>query len=487
MFMFESDKPKDFCGIAGVYNHPEAANLVYLMLYALQHRGQEGAGIVSSSIKGFHSVRSSGLVADVFNVENLTTLEGNHAIGHVRYSTTGASVEKNNQPLIVEYSRGNLAVAHNGNIVNGPEIKQELEALGSIFQTTADTETLIHLIAKSTKKDFIQALISSAERLKGAYSMVLLNDDSMVAVRDPQGFRPLALGKLNNAWVAASETCAFDLIGAEYIRDIEPGEIVKIDKKGLESYRFENGHKKHAYCIFEHIYFSRPDSLVFGHSCWEARKKLGAVLAKEDSLEADLVIPVPDSGVCTAIGYAQEAGICFEMGLIRNHYIGRTFIEPSQSIRDFGVKLKFNVVKEAVKDKRVVVIDDSLVRGTTARKIIKMIRNAGAREIHMRLSSPPIMYPCFYGMDFPTRKELIASTHSLEEIARYLRVDSVAYLSRAGMLKAVEEQQKHFCTACFDGNYPIDFRDRDKLSNQEVIKKQIESRRLEAVIKESEV
>ncbi len=485
MFTAEGDKPKEYCGIAGVYGHPEAANLVYLMLYALQHRGQEGAGIVSSSVKGFHSIRSSGLVADVFDGEKLKNLEGEQAIGHVRYSTTGASVEKNNQPIIVDYSRGNLALAHNGNIVNAAEIKKELEDFGSIFQTTADTEILIHLIAKSTKKDFVEALISSLERLKGAYSMVLLNDEGMVAMRDPQGFRPLALGKLKEGYVVASETCAFDLIGAQYVRDIEPGELVKIDDQGVHSLRFENGYKAHAFCVFEHIYFSRPDSLVFGHSCWEARKKLGVMLAKEDQVEADLVIPVPDSGVCTAIGYAQEAGLPYEMALIRNHYIGRTFIEPSQSIRDFGVKLKFNVVKEAVKDKRVVVIDDSLVRGTTARKIVKMIRQAGAKEIHMRLSSPPVMYPCFYGMDFPTRKELIASTHTLEEITRYLRVDSVAYLSKEGMLGAMKEAKKHFCTACFDGNYPVDFRDRNKLSSQEVVEKQIGKHRLETIKEEA--
>lgn len=480
----EHDKPREFCGIAGVYGHEEAANLVYLMLYALQHRGQEGAGIVSSSSKGFHSVRNSGLVADVFHSDNLRTLEGPQAIGHVRYSTTGASVEKNNQPIMVEYARGNLALAHNGNIVNAPEIKQELEDWGSIFQTTADTETLIHLIAKSTKKDFVQSLLAGLERLKGAYSMILLNDHGMYAMRDPQGFRPLVLGRLKDAYVLASETCAFDLIGATYERDIEPGEIISIDDKGLQSYHFNNGHCERASCIFEHIYFARPDSLVFGHSCWEARKRLGCVLAEEDQQEADVVIPVPDSGVCTAIGYAQQAKVDFEMGLIRNHYIGRTFIEPSQSIRDFGVKLKFNVVKEVVKGKRVIVIDDSLVRGTTARKIVKMIRNAGAKEIHMRLSSPAVMYPCFYGMDFPTRQELIASTHTLDEIARYLRVDSVAYLSQSGMLKAMAHQQEHFCTACFDGNYPVDFSDRDRMSNQEVVEKQINQRRIKELMEE---
>lgn len=466
----ESDKPREACGVAGIYGAPEAANLVYLMLYALQHRGQEGAGIVTLHNGQFNTVRGPGLVSDVFNQPSLATLEGSIAIGHVRYSTAGASVLKNIQPIGVEYVRGRLAVAHNGNLVNADAIKRELEEYGTIFQTSSDTEVLIHLIARSPKKNFLDALVSSLKKVEGAYSLVLLTDDALIAVRDPNGFRPLALGRLNEAYVVASETCAFDLIGAEYVRDVKPGEVVVIDNAGLHSHRFAEA--KPSLCIFEHIYFSRPDSRIFGQSCWEARRMLGRVLARENQIPADVVVPVPDSGVCAAIGFAQEANLPFEMALIRNHYIGRTFIEPSQSIRDFGVKLKFNVVRDAVAGKRVVVVDDSLVRGTTARKIIKMIRKAGASEIHMRLSSPPVTHPCFYGMDFPTRKELIAATHDLREIARYLRVDSVAYLSREGMLSAMPEPRAHFCQACFSGDYPVEFAGRDQRSREEVMPKE---------------
>ncbi|MCD4813262.1 amidophosphoribosyltransferase [bacterium] len=470
------DKPREACGIAAVVNVPEAANLVYLMLYGLQHRGQEGAGIIARDENGFTAVKGSGLVADVFNEEKLGTLPGKTSIGHVRYSTTGGSVEQNAQPILVEYSRGNLALAHNGNLVNADAIRHELVSSGSIFQTTADSEVLIHLLSRNQEKDFIKALSTSLEQLKGAYSFLLLNDEALYAIRDPYGFRPLAIGKLGGNYVVASETCSFDLIGADYIRDVEPGEIVKMSKYGLESYRFADK-RQQALCIFEYIYFSRPDSIIFGNSCWEARRRLGQMLAKENQHPADLVIPVPDSGVCTAIGFSQEAGIPFEMALIRNHYIGRTFIEPSQSIRDFGVKLKFNVVKEAVRGKRVVVIDDSLVRGTTARKIVKMIRQAGAKEIHMKLSSPAVKYPCFYGMDFPTRKELIAATHSVDEITRHLRVDSVAYLSQEGMLAAMTEGKDCFCQACFDGNYPVDFGNRDELSGRDISEKQLSETR----------
>lgn len=466
-----ADKPREECGIAGIVNAPEASNLVYLMLYALQHRGQEGAGIVSSDQNSFHAVRGRGLVADTFDQENLPTLAGNSAIGHVRYSTAGASDLKNAQPLLVEYARGNLAVAHNGNLVNAEEIKSELEGYGSIFQTTVDTEVLIHLIARSPKKSFLDALVSSLEKIKGAYSLLLLTDDGMLAARDPQGFRPLALGRLKDSLVVASETCAFDLIGAEYVRDIEPGEIVQINADGLRSVRFADASQPRAFCIFENIYFSRPDSHIFGTSCWAARQMLGKILAQENTVAADVVVPVPDSGVCAALGFAQQSGLPMEMALIRNHYIGRTFIEPTQNIRDFGVKLKFNVVRESVKDKRVIVVDDSLVRGTTSRKIVKMLRQAGAKEVHMRLSSPPVTHPCFYGMDFPTRKELIAATHSLEEIATYLRVDSVAYLSMEGMLRAMPDPGQQFCRACFSGQYPVEFRRRSQMSEMDVAAK----------------
>jgi len=468
------DKPREACGIAGITGAPEAAKIVYLMLYALQHRGQEGGGIVSAENGAFHKIRGIGPVADVFDGDKLSSLPGPTAIGHVRYSTTGSSILRNAQPLAVEYFRGQLAVAHNGNLVNAEEIRRELQEYGSIFQTTVDTEVLIHLISRSPKKKFIDALIASLEKIKGAYSLLLLNNDMMIAARDPQGFRPLSLGRLKDAWVVASETCAFDLVGAEYVRDVEPGEIIVIENGQLSSHRFASKDQPHAFCIFENIYFSRPDSHIFGTSCWEARQMLGRILAQETKVEADVVIPVPDSGVCAAIGFAREANIPFEMALIRNHYVGRTFIEPSQNIRDFGVKLKFNVVKESVKDKRVVVVDDSLVRGTTSRKIVKMLRQAGAKEIHMRLSSPPVTFPCFYGMDFPTRKELIGATHSLEEIATYLRVDSVAYLSLDGMLRAMPDSSQRFCAACFTGKYPVDFRKRGEQSEQEIENKEID-------------
>ncbi|MBN1595922.1 amidophosphoribosyltransferase, partial [candidate division FCPU426 bacterium] len=385
MFRTSDEKPREACGIAGIYGHPEAANLVYLMLYALQHRGQEGAGIVANSEgAGFNAFRGVGLVADVFNKGKLETLHGNAAVGHVRYSTAGPSVEKNAQPIMVEFSWGNLALAHNGNLVNADDIRQELVRHGSIFQTSADSEVLIHLLSRNTAPDFLEALSASLRQIKGAFSFLLLKDDVLIAIRDPYGFRPLAIGKLGDTYLAASETCAFDLVGAEYIRDVEPGEIVIINRGGLRSHRYAPRQDREAMCIFEYIYFSRPDSRIFGQSCWEARRHLGQMLARENTVAADLVVPVPDSGVCAAVGFAQEAGLPFEMALIRNHYIGRTFIEPSQSIRDFGVKLKFNVVKEAVLGKRVIVIDDSLVRGTTSRKIVKMIRQAGAREVHVR-------------------------------------------------------------------------------------------------------
>lgn len=471
------DTVHEACGIAGVFGVHEASNLVYLMLHALQHRGQEGAGIVSSGPLGFLSVRGAGLVSDVFDEGKLAKLEGGAAIGHVRYSTTGPSIEKNAQPLVVEYRRGHLGLAHNGNLVNAEPLRQELVDKGAIFQTSSDSEVLIHLLAHEREKEFLTALTQSLRQLQGAYSFLLLRENALIAIRDPYGFRPLAIGRMPGGYVFASETCAFDLIGAEYLRDVEPGEVVWVDKNGLQSYRFSAQPTSGALCVFEHIYFSRPDSHIFGDSCWEARKRLGQMLARETKVEADLVVPVPDSGVCAAIGFAQEAKLPFEMALIRNHYVGRTFIEPSQNIRDFGVKLKFNVVREAVKGKRVIVIDDSLVRGTTSRKIVKMLKAAGAKEVHLRLSSPPVTHPCFYGMDFPTRQELIAATHTLDEIAKYLRVDSVAYLSIAGMLAAMPDQKRKFCRACFTGDYPVDFSGRGERSERQVTDKEVTKER----------
>lgn len=450
-------RPEEECGIFGIFNHIEASNLTYLGLYALQHRGQEACGIVSSDGVKLHAHKSMGLVADVFgNQEVFRQLPGSSAIGHVRYSTAGDSVLKNVQPIMVDYSRGSIAVAHNGNLVNAQLIKTELEAWGSIFQTTMDTEIIIHLLAMSKANALEDRITEALKQVKGAYSLLFLTETRMVAARDPQGFRPLCLGKLDGSYVVASESCALDLIEAEYIREIEPGEIVVIDKTGLKSY-FPLPKETPAPCIFEFVYFARPDSYIFGKNVYMVRKEMGRQLAREYHVDADIVIPVPDSGVPAAIGYAEEAGIPFELGLIRNHYIGRTFIEPQQSIRHFGVKIKLNPVQEILKGKRVVVIDDSIVRGTTSRKIVKMVRNAGAKEVHVRISSPPTSYPCYYGIDTPNRRELISSSHTIDEINRYITSDSLGYLSREGLLKSVGAENTSYCSACFTGAYPIDF------------------------------
>ena len=450
-------RPHEECGIFGVHNHPESSNLTYLGLYALQHRGQESCGIVSSDGDMLHAHKSMGLVADVFgNQDIFKSLPGFAAIGHVRYSTAGASVSKNIQPIMVDYSRGSIAVAHNGNIVNARIIKDELEAWGSIFQTTMDTEIIVHLLATSKASALEDRIVEALSRIKGAYCLLFLTESRMVAVRDPHGFRPLCLGRLGSSYVVASETCALDLIEAEFIREIEPGEMVVIDKKGMKSY-FPFKKVAPTPCIFEFIYFARPDSFIFGKNVYQVRKGLGRQLAREHAVDADVVIPVPDSGVPAAMGYAEESEIRFEMGLIRNHYVGRTFIEPQQSIRHFGVKIKLNPVREVLKGKRVVVIDDSIVRGTTSRKIVKMVRNAGASEVHMRISSPPTSYPCYYGIDTPTRKELISSSHTIEEIRRYITADSLGYLSQEGLLSSVGCGNTEYCRACFSGGYPVKF------------------------------
>jgi amidophosphoribosyltransferase len=455
------DKFNDECGVFGIFGHPEAANLTYLGLYALQHRGQEGCGIVSSDGQNLFAWRGMGLVADVFRDDSIFgRLPGRSAIGHVRYSTAGGNDLKNVQPIMVDYHRGSIAVAHNGNLVNARELRNELEQAGSIFSTTSDTEVIIHLLARSQCDLLPDRLTEALSAVKGAYSALFLTETRMVAVRDPNGFRPLALGKLNDAYVVASETCAFDLIEAEFIREIEPGEMVVINKEGLKSYRpFPT--VEPTPCIFEFIYFARPDSTIFNRQVYQVRKQFGRQLAIEHPVEADLVVAVPDSGMPAAIGYAEQAGIPFELGLIRNHYVGRTFIEPQQSIRHFGVKLKLNPIRSIIEGKRVVVVDDSIVRGTTARKIIKMIRNAGAREVHVRISSPPTSFPCYYGIDTPTRKELISSSHTVEEINRYITSDTLGYLSREGMLTAAGEKidttSPPFCDACFSGHYPVKF------------------------------
>ncbi|MFQ5645605.1 MAG: amidophosphoribosyltransferase [bacterium] len=448
------DKFRDECGVFGVFGHPEASVLTYLGLYALQHRGQEGAGIVSNDGKYFHLQRGLGLVADVFDQSHLEALTGGAALGHVRYSTAGDSSLRNVQPLVVDYARGSLAIAHNGNLLNANQLREKLEKEGSIFHSTADTEIIIHLMAKSKLPDFESALVEALAQVSGAYSMLLMNEDKLIGIRDPRGFRPLCLGKLNGAYVLSSETCALDLIGASFIRNIKPGEVVVIDKNGVQSFSpFPKA--KESLCIFEHIYFARPDSELDEQSITQVRRRLGKKLAQETAVGADYVIPVPDSGIYAAMGFAEESGIPYERGLIRNHYVGRTFIEPQQAIRHFGVKIKLNPVKSIVKGKKIVVVDDSIVRGTTSRKIVEMIRNAGAREVHMRISAPPSRFPCFYGIDTPTRKELIASTNTVEAISEFLSTDSLGYLSYQGMMEAVSNGRNHFCTACFSGEYPI--------------------------------
>jgi len=445
------------CGIFGVFDHPEAANLTYLGLYALQHRGQEGAGICSSDGKNLYTEKALGLVADIFSEKRLKRLPGPIAIGHNRYSTAGGGGIKNVQPLIANYTLGSIALAHNGNLVNAEQVRSGLEAEGSIFQSSSDSEVILHLIARSRHEDPYERIIDALRGVRGAYSLLFLRESELIVARDPFGVRPLSIGTVDGAYVVASETCAFDLIGAEYIRDVEPGELVIIDRNGLRSIRALQSTRK-AYCVFEFIYFARPDSYIFNNSCVNTvRKALGKQLALESYVDADIVVPVPDSGVPAAIGFAEQSGIPFDFGLIRNHYIGRTFIEPKQSIRHFGVKIKLNPVRDLLQGKRVVVVDDSIVRGTTSKKIVKMIREiGGAKEVHMRICSPPTIGPCFYGIDTPTRYELIASSHLTGEIRKYLTADSLSYMSIEG-LKSILPNPQDFCTACFDNMYPIEF------------------------------
>jgi len=455
------DKFHEECGVFGIFNHPEAANMTYLGLHALQHRGQEGAGIVSSDGDRLYVERDMGLVSEIFTRERIKRLPGTMAMGHNRYSTTGASHLKNVQPILVNYSLGQVCVAHNGNLVNAQLIKDQLEAYGSIFHTTSDTEVVVHLIAGSKFPRLPERIVGALNQVRGAYSMLFMNEQELIAVRDPRGIRPLVLGSMDGATVIASETCAFDLIEAQYVREIEPGEMLIVNREGIHS-SFPFMRQERKCCIFEYIYFARPDSIVFGNTVNDVRKDFGRVLARKHPCDADIVVPVPDSGMPPSLGYAEESGIPFELALIRNHYIGRTFIEPEHAIRHFGVKLKLNPVRSALKGKRVVLVDDSIVRGTTSRKIVKMIRDCGAREIHMRISSPPTTHPCFYGIDTPTRKELIASSHSVDEICKYITADSLRYLSIEDMLEAVPDREKGFCMACFTGDYSIRFSEAKK-------------------------
>lgn len=449
------DKFHDECGVFGIFDHPEAAKMAYLGLYALQHRGQESAGIAITDGERIVCERGMGQVADIFRKEKLDSLRGHRAIGHVRYSTAGGSQLKNAQPIFVECHRGEIAISHNGNLVNAHLIRDELEREGTIFTTTSDTEVVLHMMARSRQPRMIDALIDTLAQLKGAYSFVFLTRDSVIAARDPWGFRPLCLGKLGGSYVVASETCALDLLDADYIRDVQPGEIVIISEKGLES-RMPFARQRQHSCIFELVYFSRPDSKVFQRNVYDSRYAMGRQLAQEAPVDADVVVPVPDSGVVAALGYSAESGIPIGFGLIRNHYVGRTFIEPKKSIRHFGVKVKLNPVRSILQNKRVVLIDDSIVRGNTSQKIVRMVRSAGASEVHFRISCPPTIGPCYYGVDTPTEEELIASHKSVAEIADFIGVDSLQYLSLDGLLAATEDPKGDiFCTACYTKNYPV--------------------------------
>ncbi|HEV2729180.1 MAG TPA: amidophosphoribosyltransferase [Terriglobales bacterium] len=476
--MRSSDKFREECGVIAICAHPEAEKLAYLGLHALQHRGQESAGIVTSDGMTLRPHKAMGLVADIFTEEVLSQLHGTLAIGHTRYSTAGDSALLNAQPILVQSNKGRVALAHNGNLVNAPDIRARLETQGSIFQTNSDTEVIVHLIALSKEHTLPEAMADALRRVEGAFSLVMISPDRIFAARDPRGFRPLAMGRIprqegqkQDTIVFASETCAFDLIGAMYEREVKPGELVVVGPEGITS-RYYAPAAPQSSCIFEHVYFSRPDSLVFGRAVQDSREELGRQLAREALAEADIVVPVPDSGVTAAMGYASESGIPFRFGLIRNHYIGRTFIEPRQTVRDFGVKLKLNPVRSLLEGKRVVLIDDSIVRGTTSRKIVRMIRNAGAREVHMRISCPPTISPCFYGVDTPSKRELIAANKSVEEIRDFIGADSLAYLSLQGLKKACEDgAQTSYCTACYTGSYPTHWVDVEDIQPAAVSKR----------------
>jgi len=450
------DKFRDECGVFGIFGHPEAANMTYLGLYALQHRGQESAGIAASDAQVVRLSRAMGYVAEVFDSRTLSELPGSMAIGHVRYSTAGESRVANAQPFLIDCAHGQMAICHNGNLVNATELRDELVSQGSIFQSSTDTEVIVHLYARSKALSVEDSVVEAVSQVQGAFSLAMMTRDRMIAVRDPHGFRPLALGRLGDAVVISSETCAMDLIGATYVRDVEPGEILVASADGLRSIKpFAPAHI--AQCVFEHVYFSRPDSYVFGKSVNEVRTDLGRILAREQPVDADVVVPVPDSGVCAAMGYAEESKVPLRMGLIRNHYVGRTFIQPQSAIRHFGVKVKLNPVRSILEGRRVILVDDSIVRGTTSRKIVKMVRAAGAAEVHVRISCPPTISPCFYGVDTPRRSELIAATHTLDEITTYLNADSVGYLSHDGMLSALGSERGQYCSSCYTGHYPVSF------------------------------
>jgi amidophosphoribosyltransferase len=449
--------PKHYCGVFGVFGHPNAAELTYYGLYALQHRGQESAGIVTSDGKQFYPHKGMGLVSQVFKPGILHDMVGHIAIGHTRYSTTGSSHLRNAQPLTVDCARGQIAIAHNGNLTNAASLRAELEARGSIFQTTVDSEIILHLMAQPATNGHGNNLVQTMRRIEGAYSLVMMTEKELIGVRDPFGFRPLCLGKLGDAWVLASETCALDLIHAKFVRDIEPGEIVVINKDGVASEQAFPQQERRAFCIFEYVYFARPDSTISNRNVYKVRVEMGRQLAREFPIAADMVVPVPDSGNCAGLGYSLESGIPYELAFVRNHYIGRSFLQPSQLIRDFDVRVKLNLISELVKDKRVIVVDDSIVRGTTCKQRVNNLKEAGAKEVHVLVSCPPHMHPCVYGIDFPDRSKLMAANHSLEEIRKYLNADSLYYLSQEGMVKATGLPANSFCMACYDGDYPVPY------------------------------
>jgi amidophosphoribosyltransferase len=448
--------PRHYCGIFGVYGHPNAAELTYYGLFALQHRGQESAGIVACDGNQFRVHRGMGLVSQVFDGHTLHNLVGSMAVGHTRYSTTGSSHLRNAQPLTVDCARGQIAIAHNGNLTNAAQLRDELESRGSIFQTTVDSEIILHMMAHPSYSG-ADSLVQAVRRAEGAYALVIMTEQELIGIRDPHGFRPLSIGRIGDAYVLASETCAFDLIQARFVRDVEPGEIVIIGRDGLRSIPAFPEHKRRALCIFEFVYFARPDSLLSGRSVYRARVELGRQLARENPIAADIVVPVPDSGNCAALGYSLESGIPFEMAFVRNHYVGRSFLQPSQLIRDFNVRVKLNLITELVKDRRVIIVDDSIVRGTTCKARVNNLKEAGAREVHVMVSCPPHMNPCVYGIDFPDRGKLMAANFSQDEICQYLNADSLYYLSREGMVKSTGLPASHFCMACYDGDYPVPY------------------------------
>jgi len=466
--MQQQDYPKHYCGVFGVFGHPNAAELTYYGLFALQHRGQESAGLVTSDGRQFRKHVGMGLVSQVFNGDILHNLVGHIAVGHTRYSTTGSSNLINAQPLTADCARGQIAVAHNGNLTNASQLREELEARGSIFQTTVDSEIIVHLLAQPSVGNGTNHLINAMRRIEGAYSLVIMTEHELIGVRDPHGFRPLSIGKLGDGWVLASETCALDLIHAKFVRDVEPGEIVIISKDGLTSLKPFPNHKDRAFCIFEYVYFARPDSMIANRNVYRVRVEMGRQLAREHLVDADVIVPVPDSGNSAALGYAMESGIPYEMAFVRNHYIGRSFLQPTQLIRDFNVRVKLNLIGELVRGKRVVVVDDSIVRGTTCKARVKTLKDAGAKEVHVRVSCPPHMNPCVYGIDFPDRNKLMAANHSVDAIRDYLNADSLHYLSVEGMVKATGLPKENFCLACWDGNYPVPY---DPATDKEIIER----------------